>query len=183
MWKFVGPYHNGAAIISSKNSSTVSIPRSDRPGCGGPNVLCRPTEITAYPGRTITPRRRRCRDAALSASARTSDPSASNRASLDSSASPMRSSRKSRYFGITTMLFSFTSSPVSTRNGSEGARTSSVTPSPDVQRMPRRAISTGTACERAAIIASVYARPAYACPESKISRTGIASIMGRAAPK
>jgi len=39
MWKFVGIYHNGAAFICSKNSSTVSIPRFDRPGCRVPKSI------------------------------------------------------------------------------------------------------------------------------------------------
>jgi hypothetical protein len=84
---------------------------------------------------------------------------------------------------MTTMLFSFTSSPVSERKGIDGASTSSVTPSPEFQRIPRRASITGTPCECAAAIASRYARPAYAWPESKIIPTGIAVMMGSAPPK
>src|ERR1700736_3749286 len=42
------------------------------------------------------------------------------------------------------MLFSFTSSPVSARNGSDGAWMSSVTPSSDDQRIPGRAVTIAT---------------------------------------
>jgi hypothetical protein len=55
-------------------------------------------------------------------------------------------------------------------SGSDGARTSRFTPSLDAKCIPRRAITTGTMCMRAAFIASMYARPVYDCPESRFVR-------------
>ena len=52
------------------------------------------------------------------------------------------------------MLFSFTSSPVSASNGNDGASISSVTPSSEIHRIPRRARTIGTLWLCAAATAS-----------------------------